>query len=254
MRVINGVMNNLLAVIFLALLGSVFGLAGGITFLVVKKWSKFLAKYSIPFAAGVLLTVSLIGLLPEADHLIGHQAYQLVLFTLIVVYIFETWICHLHHHQSGDNDHQFSGSVYWVIIGDTIHNFVDGVAIASAYLTNPGLGVITAVSTFLHEIPHEIGDFGILLSLGWKKSKVFTINLFSSLATLVGALLIFYFNPGETIFGYLIAISAGMFLYLGASDFLPQAGNNISRRKAIIALLMGVGLMYLTFQAIPHSH
>ncbi len=247
-------MPDILLLLLLVLLGGVLSLIGGILFLLIKSWSNFLAKYSIPFAAGVLLTVSLIGLIPEAHHLIDHQAYPVILFTLIAVYLFETWICQLHHHQCNNDHDHFHGSALWVIIGDTIHNFVDGVAIAAAYLVNPGLGLITAVSTLLHEIPHEIGDFGILLSLGWKKSKIFKINFLSSLATLIGALLVFYFNPGQTLFGYLIAISAGMFLYLGASDFLPQADHRLSKIKAVTALLLGVSLMYFTLQIIPHSH
>lgn len=247
-------MADLIIILLLVLLGSVIALVGGVLFLLVKKWSKVLAKYSVPFAAGVLLTVSLIGLLPEAVHILEHQAYSIVLFTLVGVYLFESLVCQLHHHQC-ENDHEhFHGSALWVIVGDTIHNFVDGVAIAAAYLTNPGLGVITAVSTFLHEVPHEIGDFGVLLSLGWQKQKIILVNLFSSLATAIGALLIVFFNPSQIIFGYLISISAGMFLYLGASDFLPQADNKLSRKKAITALLLGIGLMYLTLQIVPHNH
>jgi zinc and cadmium transporter len=247
-------MNNLLAIFLLTLLGSVLGLIGGLSFLLVEKWSKFLAKYSVPFAAGVLLTVSLVGLMPEAEHLIGHSVYKLVLFTLVGVYLFESLICRLHHHQCKEDHNHMAGSSLWVIIGDTIHNFIDGVAIAAAYLANPGLGVITAVSTFLHEVPHEIGDFGILLNLGWKKQKIFMVNLLSSLASVIGALLIFYSSPGEKFFGWLIGLSAGMFLYLGASDFLPKADNDLSKIKVIIALLLGVGLMYLTFQIVPHAH
>ncbi len=247
-------MPDVLSILLLVLVGSVLALVGGILFLSIKSWSKFLAKYSVPFAAGVLLTVSLVGLVPEAHHLINHQAYPVILFTLIGVYIFESWVCHLHHHQCNDDHGHFHGSALWVIIGDTIHNFVDGVAIAAAYLANPGLGVITAVSTFLHEVPHEIGDFGVLLNLGWKKSRIIVINLLSSLATLVGAVLIFFFNPSDNFFGYLISISAGMFLYLGASDFLPQADNKLSKINAVIALLLGVGLMYLTLQIVPHHH
>ena len=247
-------MTEFLMIMCLVLVGSVLALIGGVLFLSIKAWSKFLAKYSVPFAAGVLLTVSLIGLVPEAHHLIDHQAYPVILFTLIGVYLFETWVCHLHHHQCEDDDHHFHGSALWVIIGDTIHNFVDGVAIAAAYLANPGLGLAITVSTFLHEVPHEIGDFGVLLSLGWNKTKIVIINLFSSLAALGGALLIFFFNPGDQVFGYLISVSAGMFLYLGASDFLPQADNKLSKINAVFALLLGVGLMYLTLQAIPHHH
>ena len=105
-----------------------------------------------------------------------------------------------------------------VIFGDTIHNFIDGVAIAAAYLTDPSFGVVVALATFLHETPHEIGDFGILVSAGWSRGKTFMANLFSALATFPGAMFVYFFAQGahEKV-GILLSVSAGIFLFLGAS-------------------------------------
>jgi zinc and cadmium transporter len=253
-------MTDLFIIILLALLGSVFALIGGIIFLVAGKWSKVLAKYSVPFASGVLLTVSFLGLLPEATHLVGDQSFTIVLIAFVGSYLFEMFAFDLHHH---DDDHTHTHghshththtSVPLVIVGDTIHNFIDGVAIAIAYLANPALGLITALSTFLLEVPHEIGDFGILLKSGLSKKKVFIINLLSSSTTVVGALLVFYLGFGTEVSGYLLAIAAGMFIYLGASDFLPKALQGIDKKKAIIMLLLGVAAMYMALSAVPHSH
>jgi zinc and cadmium transporter len=249
--------SDLLNILSLSLLASVLGLTGGTLFLVVKKWSASLTKYSTPFAAGVMMTVAFLGLLPEASEILGHQAFNIVLATFFVTYIFENFIFDLHHHDHDDHKHSHSHeeqSVPLVIIGDTIHNFIDGVAIASAYLINPGLGFVTAVSTLLHELPHEIGDFGILLKAGFSKKKVFLVNLFSSLSTVLGSLVVYFFVTGTQLPGILMSIAAGMFIYLGASDFLPRANKEIEKTKAVLVLLLGAALMYLTLSLVPHAH
>ncbi|MBN1263650.1 MAG: ZIP family metal transporter [Candidatus Pacebacteria bacterium] len=249
-------MTNLGIVLFLSLLGSVFALTGGIIFLYVKSWSLVLTRYSVSFAAGVLLTVALIGLLPEAVEMIGENAFLVVLSAFLSAYLFENFACNLHHHDHNCDQpaNKSSGSTGLIIIGDTIHNFIDGVAIAAAYLTDPGLGWITTISTFLHEIPHEIGDFGILLKKGWPPKKIVIVNILSALFTLIGTFSVVFVSQNENFIGILLASAAGMFLYLGASDFLPHAHEDLSRKKALLALLAGVGIMLGTFKIIPHSH
>ena len=103
-------------------------------------------------------------------------------------------------------------------------------------------------------MPHEIGDFGVLLKAGWKRGKILGVNLASALMTVVGALGVFYLKPGEAISGYLLAAAAGMFLYLGASDFLPRAGKDLSRGRAMLVLILGGVLMYGTLAIVPHGH
>jgi zinc and cadmium transporter len=240
-------MNDLVNIVLLSLLGGAVALVGGMIFLFVKGWSGVLTKYSVPFAAGVLVTVALIGLLPEIAHEVGEQGFLIVLITFFGAYLFEQFACGLHHH---DGD---SSSVFLVVVGDTIHNFIDGVAIAAAYLVNPGLGLVTAVSTLLHEIPHEIGDFGILLRARWRKRKILVVNLVSSLFTVVGALMVYFMNFSEVIVGNLLAVAAGMFLYLGASDFLPHANEGTSKKKSVLVLLFGALIMYGALSIVPHS-
>ncbi len=244
-------MNNLIALLGLSLIGSVFGLLGGIIFLYVPLLSKNVSKYSISFAAGIFLTVSLVGLMPEAVHSLDRPAFLIILLGFLLAFFFEHF-CHLHHHHQ---ECQATNSNFLVIFGDTIHNFIDGVSITAAYLTSANLGLILALSTFLHELPHEIGDFGILLKAGWKKNKIILVNFISSLSTFLGAILTFYLITSDKITGILIAVSSGIFLYLGATDFLPQISHHgEEKRKHTIIFLSAIILMLIIFQIIPHQH
>lgn len=249
-------MSEVINLLLLALLGSVIALFGGVVFLFNRKLSSVLEKYSVPFAAGVLVTVSLLGLIPESEHEIGEISHWIVLGSFLGVYLFEHIFFGIHHHGDGDDHHGIKdSSVGLVIFGDTIHNFIDGVAIGASFMINPNLGLITAFSTFLHEVPHEIGDFGILLKAGWKRGRIFIINIISSLTTIIGAFLVYFFSQSEMLNGSLMAVSAGVFLYLGASDFLPKIKEQkLHRLKSILPLLLGSLIIVLTLLLVPHDH
>lgn len=248
-------MSETLHLFLLALLGSIVALVGGITFLFKKSWSDFLERHSVPFAAGVLLTVSLLGLLPEAIHMLGELAFIVVLISFIGAFMFEHILFKVHHHHANRHSKSYESAIPLVIFGDTIHNLIDGVAITSGFLVNPGLGLVTAISTFLHEVPHEISDFGILLKAGWKKKDILIVNVLSASMTIVGAFLVYYFLRGAQEVGFMLALSAGLFLYLGASDFLPEIEKEEKKPlSAITPLLLGILVMYLTLNAVPHAH
>jgi zinc and cadmium transporter len=247
-------MNDLVSILLLTSFGSIIALIGGIIFLTVKPLSHVLTKYSIPFAAGVLMTVTLTGLIPEAHHMLGESAFTHVLLSFFAAYLFENLFFDLHHHDCDEKSHHHTGSIPLVIVGDTIHNFIDGVAIAASYMVNPGLGLATAISTFLHEVPHEVGDFGIMLKSGFSKTKIFTINLLSSLSAFAGALMVVFFSTSEAVNGVLLSFAAGLFLYLGASDFLPKAASRQDKIKSILVILVGIAVMLSTLYLIPHTH
>lgn len=248
-------MNEIIQLFLLSLLGSIVALLSGVIFLYNKKLSDTLQKHSIPFAAGVLITVSLLSLIPEAIEQLGNRALLVVLFSFFGAYLFEYFLVDIHHHEDGYHKKSQGGSVALVIVGDTIHNFIDGIAIAASFFANPGLGLVTAFSTFLHEVPHEIGDFGILLAAKWKRKNILIINVISASATIVGAFLTFFVAENSTFVGTMLSISAGIFLYLGAIDFLPElnAGSSGNKIKAIAPLIIGVVIMVFTLLVVPHS-
>lgn len=249
-------MDSLLTLILLALLGSVAGLIGGVIFLIKKDWAKVLSIYAIPYAAGVLLAVSILHLIPEVVEHIGKDGYLYVLLAFLGAFIFEKYFASLHHHE-GHNDTMQKSTIPLVIFGDTIHNFIDGIAIGAAFLTGPSFGLIVALSTFLHETPHEIGDFGVLIARGWTRRKTLIANLFSSLVTVPGALFVYFFarNGQSSIIPIMLSISAGVFLYLGASDFLPEIGEHESKSrtiKKILLVIIGVFTIYAFSILLPN--
>ncbi len=247
-------MNDIFQLLLLSILGSIVALIGGVIFLYHKKWSQVLQRNSVSFAAGVLLTVTLIGLLPEATEFIGADTYVIVLITFLAAYIFEQIFFGIHHHETEGHEHEHKSSVIFVIIGDTIHNLIDGIAIGASFFVTPGLGLVTAISTFLHEVPHEIGDFGILLHAGWKKRRIVLVNVISAAITIVGAFSVIGFAKNELFIGVLLAISAGIFLYLGASDFLPHLRQEKKPGLTTLGpLLLGVLVMYVTLMLVPHK-
>lgn len=246
---------NYLHLFGLAFLGSIIALIGGVIFLYSKRWSAVLEKNSVPFAAGVLITVALFGLLPEALELLGPNTFLIILIAFFTAYCVEHFFLDIHHHEGHQHKNELKFSAVLVIIGDMIHNFIDGVSIGASFLINPGLGFITAFSTFLHEVPHEIGDFGILLKAGWKRKNVLLVNIFSASMAIVGAFSLLLFAESEVFIGSLLAISAGIFLYLGTIDFLPRATHGFSNKlRALIPMAIGIIIMLLTLFAIPHGY
>jgi zinc and cadmium transporter len=257
-----------LELLALTIFASLVSLIGGIIFLYTKKLSLWLEKYGVPFAAGTMIVTALVGLLPEAMHLLGSSSFMIFTASFLSLYVLEKLLLQLHHHTHSHDEHShqsrsaasIKSAVPIVLIGDTIHNFIDGVAIAVAYAVNPGLAAVTALSTFLHEVPHEIGDFSILLKAGFSKKKVLVINILSAAVSIFGAVLITYISPGDTVIGTLMAVAAGIFFYLGVVDFLPHAfdsehNSSFSAKFAVVAtVLAGAGIMALSLLAVPHSH
>jgi len=251
-------MNDILQLGALAFLGSVAGLAGGVILLFKKDWAKSLSVYATPLAAGVLLAIALLDLLPEAVEAIDTKAFSTVLVVFVCLFLVERFLFYLHHHGDPANHEYYhhGTSVPLVIFGDTIHNFLDGVAIAVAFLTSPSLGLIVAFSAFLHETPHEIADFGILISKGRGRLAAFNINFLSALATFPGAYLTYFYAQGlESTKGILLAVAAGFFLYVALTDFLPEvqhSSRSSTFRQALFLLagILGIVVMRTLFPEI----
>lgn len=217
----------MLDLILYSLIAGLLSIAGGLLVIWREQSVMKVITPLITFSAGAFLGVSFLDLLPEAveSALDPHPIFIATLVGFFIFFALERTLMRYVQHHHGDtkhDDHTESLPVL-VIVGDTFHNFLDGIVIGLAFVANPLLGLPTALAIAAHEIPQEIGDFAILLDQGWSKTKIIWINTASSLLTVLGAL-VGYFAVGlfEPSLPYLLAGTAGIFLYIAASDLIPE--------------------------------
>ncbi len=198
----------------------------------------------IALAAGTLIGDSFFHLIPEAlEGLSNTITFILVIGGFVVFFFIENFLFWHHHHYPECDIHSFS---YLNLIGDGIHNFVDGVLIALSYLINPVIGLTTTIAVIAHEIPQEIGDYAVLVHGGFSPSKALFFNFLSALTAIIGAIL-GYFLINESFINYLIPVMAGMFLYIGATDLVPELHKEQNRLRAYLSFiffLIGILIMY----------
>jgi len=246
-------MNPLLGILGLSFLGSVAGLIGGLILLWKEKFARAASVHLISFAAGVILAAAFLDLLPEAIEQGGEGTFILILVGLVIFFLIEDLVLHFHHHET--HEHSLKSAVPLIVVGDSIHNFIDGVVISATFLTDPKLGVLVAVATFFHEIPQEIGDFAVLLSTGMSKTKVVFANLISAAATFVGAISTYFFvSRTEGLIGPLLALATGMFLYIASADILPELAHGEHRNlrwQIAAAFILGITLIFFLTKFIP---
>lgn len=231
-------------VIFYSLVGGLLSLVGGILLLSNKAVATRLTKYATAFAAGALLGASFFDLIPESFGLIPDGgASKWILAGLLMFFLLEHFLHWFHHHGQQEHDNVKSVAPL-IIVGDTLHNFIDGLAIGAAFLISPPVGIVTAIAIAAHEIPQEIGDFGLLLKAGYSRRRVLVINILSSLATVIGAVSTFWLGSRFSLpLGELIAITAGMFIYVATSDLIPAIHRESKGKLArlpVLLLLLGV--------------
>ena len=247
-----------LYIILFAIIGSLLSLAGGLALLVrediARRWSGTLAA----LAAGTLIGTAFLDLLPEAIERGGAvHALRGALIGFLIFFIAEQVIVLFHarsampHHE----DHGAPATTTLVVAGDTMHNFIDGIVIAGTFMASVPLGVMTSIAVAMHEIPQEIGDFGVLLHNGMSRRRVLLVNLFSALATIAGGLLAY--AAGSRITPYLhdfLGAAAGFFVYIAAADLIPQMQHAALHHRGravldVVFLLIGAGVPIL----LPHG-
>lgn len=209
---------------------SLFSLIGILTL----SWkAKFLNKITlilVAFAAGALLGAVFFDLIHE----IGPAQYSFILIGIILFFIIERFI-HWHHCHDRECEFKTTKAVgYLNLVGDSVHNFVDGIIIAAAYLTDIGLGIVTTIAIAAHEIPQEIGDFGILIHSGFTRKRALLFNFLTALTGLVGALLTYWVASTITFISYLIALAIGGFIYIAVADLLPELHKETSTKKLLL--------------------
>lgn len=185
-----------------------------------RKLTESFSDGLINFAAGVLIAVAFLDLFPEALEAAGGANVFIPTLAGFVGFFFAERFIQLFHHHHG---HGEKPTTLLVIVGDGVHNFIDGVAITASFLTSVPLGITTSLAVAAHEIPQEIADMGILLATGLTKKKALLLNFLSALTALAGALVAFYFSEFVSRNLYIfLSVTAGFFIYIAASDLIPQ--------------------------------
>ncbi len=214
----------------------------------------------VALAGGAMLATAFFDLLPEAIGASGvGRAMPLVLGGIVLFLLIERFL-HMHHHHKHHHkaDAKECPVTYLTLIGDTIHNFVDGTLIAAAYLASPQIGVLTTLSIISHEIPHEIGDFSLLIWGGFSKTKAIIFNCLSALAALAGGVITFYAAsaiPG--LVSVLLPLAAGQFIYIACVDLAPELHKEKDARRSLVQLAafgFGICIIVLGGMLLPELH
>ncbi|MEI6708996.1 MAG: ZIP family metal transporter [Methylococcales bacterium] len=271
-------MNLLLYIIIFTAVGGVLSvLAAGVFLLLPDQQRNAVLPHGISFAIGALLAVAFWGLIPEAFEAVKPEQFQSLSGTILVgilgFFVLEKLLIwrhchfgeceahgddeHIHDHDHAHSHHhgiaKSAGAL--IIIGDSIHNFVDGVLIAAAFLTDVQLGIVTSLAVAAHEIPQEVGDFAILLQSGYGKGKALFYNVLASLTTVIGGVLA-YFSLADlhASLPYFLALAASSFIYIAVADLIPSLHKKTDMKASLgqIALITAGVLLICTLHDIAH--
>jgi zinc and cadmium transporter len=236
--------------LFFSLLGSVGAMAGAALLLAFPDaMRQRLLPCLLSYATGTLLGAAFLGMIPKGLEMASPLAISgTVLAGLVGFFILEKLVIWRHCHDQDCAAHSQQGGTL-ILVGDAFHNFVDGVVIAAAFLTSPALGIATALAVIAHEIPQELGDFAILLHSGLSKTRAFIYNLISSLTTLPGVILGWYWLADlRQAIPYVLAISAASFIYIAISDLVPSLHRHTTLKSSVtqvVLLLAGIATIAL---------
>lgn len=235
-------------IVFFTFIGSVLSLVGGLLLLWKRKLTEKISHFLISFAAGTLLGTAFLDLLPEASN--DSNLSEILLFTLLgflTFFILERFIHWMHHHPHEYKEVQ-KPTVALINIGDALHNAIDGVVIAATFLVSIPLGIVTSIAVAAHEIPQEIGDFAIMLKEGIKPRKVIFYNLAAASTAVFSAVLTYVLGDMiKDLLPIFISITAGFFIYISASDLIPEIHENNRRGFAVLEtsfLIFGVFIVW----------
>ncbi|MFH0771052.1 MAG: ZIP family metal transporter [Candidatus Omnitrophota bacterium] len=221
---------------------SVVSLIGIFTFLFKNKSLNKIFFVLVSFATGSLLGAAFLDLLPEAMEEISSMKVSACVLSGIMLFFLMEKFLYWHHCHKGECDvHQFA---YLNLIGDGAHNFFDGVIITSAFLTSPSIGFITTIAILLHEIPQELGDFGVLVYGGFSRAKALACNFLTALTAFLGAILAYFFMSRiKGIAPFAISVSAGGFIYIACTDLIPELNKErLAFRSLLQFILISLGI------------
>ena len=259
----------LLYIILFTALGGILSVFAAALFLLLPEAKKAnVLPHGISFAIGALLAVAFWGLIPEAFASVPKDNIQTLSATILAgilgFFILEKLLiwrhCHFNNYTQDNNPphehHHGHSAGTLIILGDSIHNFVDGVLIAAAFLTDINLGIVTSFAVAAHEIPQEVGDFAILLQSGYSQRKAIFYNIIASLSTVIGGVLAYFSLDNISLsLPYFLALAASSFIYIAVADLIPSLHRKTDMKSALqqITLIMAGVIIIGALHTLAHS-
>ncbi len=245
-------------ILFTALSGVLSALAAAVFLALGEQWRAAVLPHLVSFATGTLLGAAFLGLIPHALESAGtgatHAIGLALLAGILLFFLLEKFVLWRHCHDdpceahSPDHAARDHASANLVLAGDTFHNLLDGVLVAAAFMTNPHLGIVTALAVFAHEIPQEVGDLAILLHGGYSRARAMALNLVSSLTSVVGGVVAWFaLGTALSLLPYALALAAASFIYVAVADLIPGLHRRVDLRASIeqfVFIAAGVALVY----------
>ena len=272
-------MNLLILIIIFTAVGGVLSVMAAAVFLLLRDHHRSaVLPHGISFAIGALLAVAFWGLIPEAFAKVRPEQFQSLSATILAgilgFFVLEKLLIwrhchygsceahgddghgddHAHGHSHSHGNAQSAGAL--IILGDSIHNFVDGVLIAAAFLTDVQLGIVTSLAVAAHEIPQEVGDFAILLDSGYSRGKALFYNVLASLTTVLGGVLAYFsLEDLHDSLPYFLALAASSFIYIAVADLIPSLHKKTDMKTSLqqIALIAAGVFLICLLHDIAHS-
>lgn len=251
-------MSLLVWIVLFSLLGGVLSVLAAAVFLLLPDAARNrMLPHFVSFAIGALLGAAFLALLPHA--MLAAQNFHTlgltILLGLLGFFLLEKLVlwrhCHVEHCEAHtpDETHHGNAAGTLVLIGDGMHNLVDGVLIAAAFLTDIHLGIVTSLAVAAHEIPQEVGDFAVLLHSGYSRSKALWFNILASFTTLVGALIAYWsLADFQQVLPYILAVAASSFIYIAVADLIPGLHKRLdisATLQQLTLIVAGVVVIYL---------
>ncbi len=246
-------MSVLVYILISTFLISLIAFIGALTLFLKREFLDKILLILVALSAGALIGGAFLHLIPETIIKIGIDEKKLLTVFLYLIlgfctfFILEQFI--RWHHRHGSRDHKITPFSYLILASDGIHNFIDGLIIAASFVISIPIGIITALAVALHEIPQEIGDYGVLVYGGFKRAKALFLNFLSATSVVLGGVVGFLISAqiGKSII-FLLPFAAGNFIYIAASDLIPEIKHRVSLKKSIVhffVFLLGIILMLL---------
>ena len=239
-------MKELIWILGATLIVSLISLIGILTISMKKSLFNEILVVLVGLSAGTLIGGAFLHLIPEAlEASESGFVFMLILVGFSVFFLMEKLLKWHHCHKGECDVHTFT---YMSLLGDGVHNFIDGLIIAASFMVSIPFGVVTTIAIIAHEVPQEMGDFAILIYGGFSKLKALLYNFLTSLSAILGALIGFFLSNyiGE-LTSALIPLAAGSFIYIAASDLIPELHKELKVKKSIASFILfigGIGLMW----------